>query len=63
MDLLHTMAAYCPYCDAQIELVVDASISSQDYIEDCEVCCQPIRVQVCADDPESPTLQLLREDD
>jgi len=36
----------CPYCGERIELVVDASAGEQDYIEDCQVCCRPISVQV-----------------
>ena len=34
----------CPYCGAQISMLVDPSIEKQDYVEDCEVCCNPIRV-------------------
>ena len=36
----------CPYCGERIEIVVDASAGDQDYIEDCQVCCRPISVQV-----------------
>ena len=37
----------CPYCGESIEIVLDAgSGSRQDYVEDCEVCCQPWRVSV-----------------
>lgn len=32
----------CPYCWEQFSLLVDASIDSQAYVEDCEVCCRPI---------------------
>ena len=27
-------------------MLVDPSVREQTYIEDCEVCCRPIRVQV-----------------
>lgn len=27
-------------------MLLDSSVSSQVYIEDCEVCCNPIEVQV-----------------
>ena len=33
----------CPYCWQQISMLLDAS-SSQTYIEDCEVCCNPIQI-------------------
>jgi len=41
----------CPYCGEPIEILVDASIPSQQYIEDCQVCCRPITlsVEVAAD--------------
>jgi transcription elongation factor Elf1 len=35
----------CPYCGARISMLLDLSEDgSQEYIEDCEVCCQPIQV-------------------
>ncbi|QTE23134.1 CPXCG motif-containing cysteine-rich protein [Polaribacter cellanae] len=34
----------CPYCWEEISMILDASIHSQTYIEDCEVCCNPIEV-------------------
>lgn len=36
----------CPYCWEQVSVLVDLSQSSQTYIEDCEVCCNPIEFQV-----------------
>ena len=41
----------CPYCGAAVEITLDpGSGSSQDYVEDCEVCCQPWQVVVRYDD-------------
>ena len=34
----------CPYCWAEISMVLDTSVASQSYVEDCEVCCHPIEV-------------------
>ena len=34
----------CPYCGQTISMVLDTSVSGQTYVEDCEVCCQPIEV-------------------
>ncbi|MDM7922593.1 MAG: CPXCG motif-containing cysteine-rich protein [Pyrinomonadaceae bacterium] len=34
----------CPYCWQEISFVIDLSVDEQAYIEDCEVCCRPIRV-------------------
>ena len=37
----------CPYCGALNEIALDAgSGAEQDYVQDCEVCCQPWRVRV-----------------
>ncbi len=33
----------CPYCGSWFETGVDTSAGDQDYVEDCAVCCQPIR--------------------
>jgi hypothetical protein len=32
----------CPYCWERFELLVDASVEQQEYVEDCEICCRPI---------------------
>lgn len=36
----------CPYCMAEISMLLDPSVRRQQYIEDCEVCCNPIEVQL-----------------
>jgi hypothetical protein len=42
----------CPYCGEMITVMLDCSVSSQEYIEDCQVCCRPINfvVSVLGDD-------------
>ncbi|MDV7138169.1 CPXCG motif-containing cysteine-rich protein [Maribacter sp. TH_r10] len=34
----------CPYCWEEISILLDSSISSQTYVEDCEVCCNPMDI-------------------
>jgi len=34
----------CPYCGAEISVLLDPSIIKQEYIEDCEVCCNPMKI-------------------
>ena len=34
----------CPYCGQRISVLLDLSVPAQSYIEDCEVCCNPIEV-------------------
>ncbi|WP_290650815.1 CPXCG motif-containing cysteine-rich protein [Aquisalimonas sp.] len=39
----------CPYCGEPFTTVVDYSEGGQHYIEDCQVCCQPIEFVVDVD--------------
>jgi len=34
----------CPYCWETISMLLDPSVSNQTYVEDCEVCCNPIQI-------------------
>ncbi len=35
----------CPYCLEKISMILDVTVSGQQtYIEDCEVCCNPIQI-------------------
>jgi hypothetical protein len=40
----------CPYCWKEISMVLDTSVTSQTYVEDCEVCCNPIEIRYAAED-------------
>ncbi|WP_299119405.1 CPXCG motif-containing cysteine-rich protein [uncultured Winogradskyella sp.] len=42
----------CPYCWEQISMLVDTSQSQQKYIEDCEICCNPIQVSIAVENYE-----------
>ena len=42
----------CPYCGEEISMVLDLSVRNQTYIEDCEVCCNPIEISYSAQDEE-----------
>jgi transcription elongation factor Elf1 len=46
---MHEHVFTCPYCWQQISMLLDLSVTQQTYIEDCEVCCRPIRVQYRAE--------------
>ena len=35
----------CPYCWEEISMLLEKSDQIQNYIEDCEVCCQPIQIE------------------
>ena len=42
----------CPYCNAPISMLLDPSVPRQTYVEDCEVCCNPIEVTVAFEEEE-----------
>src|SRR3954469_18835500 len=39
----------CPYCGEAFETQADASAGSCTYVEDCQVCCQPIEMELHVD--------------
>jgi len=40
----------CPYCWQQISVLLDLSVSGQAYVEDCEICCNPMSISYQAND-------------
>ena len=42
--LTEMVAIHCPYCDESFTICVDVSAGSCSYIEDCQVCCQPVEI-------------------
>jgi hypothetical protein len=50
---------YCPYCGEPNEIALDpGSGSAQEYVEDCQVCCQPWRVTVSYHDDGSASVDV-----
>ncbi len=47
----------CPYCWEQISMLIDTSQRRQNYIEDCEICCNPIQIDVTCEDQENVSFQ------
>ena len=39
------VAVLCPYCGEGFETAVDLSAGAFSYVEDCQVCCQPIELK------------------
>ena len=39
----------CPYCWENQLKMVDPSVKNQNFIEDCEVCCNPIEIKYQSD--------------
>ncbi len=42
MEIEHSFT--CPYCWQSISMILDLSVAKQSYVEDCEVCCNPIQI-------------------
>ena len=44
--MIETEQIHCPYCGETLEVAIDYSVHRQEYIEDCQVCCQPMTLTV-----------------
>lgn len=63
MNDLAERTEQCPYCGESIDLLIDPSEMQQNYIEDCQVCCQPITIDVTVTHDGKITLFLLQENE
>ncbi len=50
MSRIRTARLQCPCCGETIDVLVDCSVSEQEYVEDCSVCCRPIVISVFVSD-------------
>ena len=46
MSALESVLIQCPYCWETLDISVDPTVPEQEYVEDCQVCCQPIVLTV-----------------
>tara|TARA_B100000886_G_scaffold316273_1_gene254784 strand:- start:419 stop:607 length:189 start_codon:yes stop_codon:yes gene_type:complete len=44
--MLEEKLAQCPYCWESIYFEIDLSEPNQEYVEDCQVCCNPILLRI-----------------
>lgn len=49
---------HCPFCGEAISVLLDLSGGAQSYIEDCQVCCQPMQISFDATDGDATNLQV-----
>jgi len=61
--MLPSVDIQCPYCGELISVVVDDSAGAQRYIEDCQVCCRPIVIDVAFDVDGDPVVRASSEDE
>jgi hypothetical protein len=52
----------CPFCWEQLTVLLDLSIPEQEYIEDCQVCCQAITLSYTSVDGILGTISADRSD-
>ena len=53
----------CPYCGESISVLVDDSLPEQNYVEDCQVCCRPIVLDIAVDADGDVLIQARAEDE
>jgi hypothetical protein len=53
----------CPYCGEVFTTTVDLSAGDQQYIEDCQVCCNPIVFSINMDMHGGFTVQTRRDNE
>lgn len=63
MSLQELVSSYCPYCGEPVQLLVDQSVTEQEYIEDCQVCCRPMLVSALVQDSGEISVLLRHEDE
>ncbi|MGD8358305.1 MAG: CPXCG motif-containing cysteine-rich protein [Lysobacterales bacterium] len=63
VEPLQEVQVFCPYCGERISLLLDVSLAEEEYVEDCEVCCQPIRIRFSLLPDGSATVKVIRERD
>ncbi len=63
MNQIETRKVHCPYCGEAIDILVDCSIEHQSYIEDCQVCCRPIELDVTVDHDGEPFVVVAHENE
>jgi hypothetical protein len=59
-ELISEVRCHCPFCAEPITIVADYSAGSQVYIEDCQVCCQPMEVTVATNAGGDRSVQVAR---
>lgn len=63
MSALDSVVVQCPYCWEMLDLSIDPSVPEQEYVEDCQVCCQPILVHVLLDENLVPAVDVRAENE
>lgn len=67
MELLQIVQIQCPCCWESIDIQVDCSVAvqgeRQEYVEDCQVCCNPLVIELSIDQAGQPEVVVRPEQD
>jgi hypothetical protein len=61
--MIETIHISCPYCGETFETTADCSAGDQEYIEDCQVCCQPIVITLHVAETSLINVEARRDDE
>jgi len=53
----------CPSCGERVTVLVDASEPEQRYVEDCQVCCRPMALEIHVDVDGSVVVTAITDSD
>ena len=63
-SLIYEIQVDCPYCGSAVYAEIDLSFQSQNFVEDCEVCCAPILFRIATNNLGDVTaVEAVREND
>ena len=51
-------AVDCPFCGENLTVLIDLSVESQSYIEDCQVCCRPMQLSYAVTDEDTVKVEI-----
>jgi len=65
MEFQSEHAFGCPACGADVSVVLEtfAEATTQQYIEDCEICCRPLVIRYSSSDHEIDSVSVTRTDE
>lgn len=63
MPMLVEKQIGCPYCNETIDILIEPEDIQQSYIEDCQVCCRPIVINVLSVEANDAEIIVAAEND
>jgi len=60
---IFSMQVQCPYCGEAFEVVIDHCGENQQYIEDCQICCQPINFNILVNEMQGVQVNVSAENE